>query len=384
MTNLVIDTPNMFYRSMFVTGLRSNERFTFNSKDQLAQLARKVAIDVTYVIRMINPSRVVFTFDSRSWRKDISIDENEGYKGNREKDSYINWDNVFALMSEFEDILDEKGFIVSHVDNAEADDLISMWADFFIKEKSEHVVLVSADEDVRQKVQTLNNKHCIVFNPFMMGRNAKRKMYVPSGFNEWLSNDEETGDFFNRGIDMDKGDFNRLSMDKKVQVEEVDGNEISLRKFFCGDDGDNVPAIYTWIGNNSKGIKTTYRITNSKAIKIIDNLGISDHTQLLEKAGEIHKEIQKICKHEPAFKPKKRVERQLQLVVLDQRYFPKEIRDEFEKERQKVNKVSDVHPQNWNMNLLLEGTSYVGKEGRKTSGSESDIFSKIDKINKLF
>ena len=127
MTNAIFDLSNMFFRSLFIVGGYGSKQYSFDNQFELDQLMRKVATDVSQVIRQINPSRVIFALDSKSWRKDISIDENEGYKAQRTKSAHINWDNVFKIMGEFADILETNGFIVSKFDKAEADDLISLW-----------------------------------------------------------------------------------------------------------------------------------------------------------------------------------------------------------------------------------------------------------------
>jgi hypothetical protein len=40
----------------------------------------------------------------------------------------------------------------------------------------------------------------------------------------------------------------------------------------------------------------------------------------------------------------------------------------------------NVHPQDWNMNSILEGTRYVNAS--KNTGSESSIFREVDRLNK--
>jgi hypothetical protein len=85
MTNAIFDLSNMFFRSMFIVGGYGKKQYTFDSEKETDQLMRKVATDISSIIRQINPSRVVFALDSKSWRKNIPIDENEGYKGNRTK-----------------------------------------------------------------------------------------------------------------------------------------------------------------------------------------------------------------------------------------------------------------------------------------------------------
>ncbi|HPI81739.1 MAG TPA: hypothetical protein PK122_00700 [Candidatus Paceibacterota bacterium] len=384
MTNAIFDLSNMFFRSLFIVGGYGSKQYTFDNQFELDQLMRKVATDVSQVIRQINPSRVIFALDSKSWRKDISIDENEGYKAQRTKSAHINWDNVFKIMGEFADILETNGFIVSKFDKAEADDLISLWKKELLYTQNQHVIIISADEDVRQLIESRQTDagkmvFCTVFNPFMQGKNASKKLFVPeSNFSEWL-NDADPGDFFNRGIDVDKEDFKRLINDQKVKLEPVNGELIAMRKIFCGDDGDNVPAIYTWLNDKGKEI----RITDSKFQKIVDYIGAKSVMDLFEKKEIIYDQLVNVSGQRPSFKIDDRLLRQRKLVHLDPSIFPATFVKAFEKKVSDELSKPQVHPQNWNMVSILEGTRYITAGGGKYKKptTEASIFGEIDRIN---
>jgi len=368
-----------FFRSLFIVGGYGKKKYTFDSQKEQDQLMRKIATDITAIIRSINPSRVIFALDSKSWRKGISIDENEGYKGNRKKSGVINWDNIYKIMGEFAQILKTNGFIVSQIDNAEADDLMALWRDELLYNQNQHVVLVSADEDVRQLVDSISSPKrafSIIYNPFTQGKNPSKKLFVPNGFKDWLNDEEDIGDIFNRSIDVDKEDFNRILNDK-VNLEEVDGKEIALRKIFCGDDGDNVPSIYTWLNDKGKEV----RITNKPYQKIIDYIGAKDWKDLMTKSEVIYDQLIEISGQKPSFKMDKRLERQTKLVVLDKSLFPVEIVKDFEDHIHEDYAGNYISPQNWNMLSMLEGTRYVDHKGRVSSGNEASIFGQIDRIS---
>lgn len=384
MTNTIIDLSNMFYRSMFaVGGYNGPTMFTFDSQSELDQLMRKVATDITFIIRQLNPSRVVLTLDSKSWRKNIEIEENEGYKGQREKSEHLNWDNVFAIMNEFAEIAEANGFIYSKIENAEADDLMSLWKDEFLYNHHQHVILVSGDKDIKQLVEhtEFNNKllFSTVFNPFKQGKSSKT-LYHSNKFLEWL-NEETAGDIFNRSIDMDKADFKKLVLGD-VEFQELNGPSIGLQKVFCGDDGDNVPSIYTWMTKSKKGEDKTVRITNSKYEKIVEALNITTFNDLFKHIDSIKKYIEDVAEHSIHFSMEDRIKRQTKLVILDRSMFPEEIVHQFQNELpEKLNKPH-IHPQSFNMNTFLEGTNYVRAKGSKNPSAEHSIFRKIDSINK--
>ena len=381
MTNAIFDLSNMFFRSMFIVGGYGKKQYTFDSQRELDQLMRKVATDVTSVIRSINPSRVIFALDSKSWRKGISIDENEGYKGNRKKSEHINWDNVYKIMSDLAEILRTNEFIVSQINNAEADDIMALWRDELLYNQNQHVILISADEDVRQLVDSTitgpNKKSfSVVYNPFTQGKNSSKKLFTPNGFGDWLKDEDDMGDIFNRSIDVDKEDFKRILNDKVV-LEEIEGPEIALRKIFCGDDGDNIPAILTWINDNQKEV----RITPVKYQKIMDHTGIKSWKDLSKKSDIIFDQLTEISGKNPSFKMNTRLDRQIKLVVLDPSVFPEEIVKTFNDHLQEDYAKNHISPQSWNMLSMLEGTKYVTANSNISSGKEASIFGQIDRIS---
>jgi len=389
MTNLIFDLNNIAHRSMFVVGGYGSKQFTFDSQSEVDQLMRKMAMDIAFIVRIVNPSRIIFALDAKSWRKSIQIDENDGYKAQRVKSSHINWNNVYAALGEFSELMSSNGMIVTKIENAEADDVIALWTYELCFNQDQHVIIVSGDEDLRQLVKfwpydapAKKFAFITVFNPFMQGKNASRKLFVPKYFEEWL-NTADAVDFMNmKGtINIDKEDFKKIITSERTKMEVIDGRMIALRKMFCGDDGDNIPAIYTWL--NDKGVEV--RVTNSKFEKIYEALLVSptelmDHYDLLERTEKVQENIEKVIKQKLPFDKEmmgERILRQVKLVVLDQHFFPEEIVENFEKVKQIELDKPRVNYGSVNMHNLLEGTRYVRE---KKSENEAPIFKQIDRI----
>jgi len=389
MTNLIFDLNNIAHRSMFVVGGYGSKTFTFDSQSEIDQLMRKMAMDIAFITRTINPSRIIFCQDDSSWRKDIKIEENEGYKGNRVKSKIINWNNVYASIDEFTEIMQSNGMILTKIPKAEADDLIALWTQELLTEQEQHVIIVSGDEDIRQLVCSYESHgkgpvFVTVFNPFLQGKNASRKLYVPEGFETWL-NTADAVDFMNmKGtINVDKEDFKKIITSERTKMEVVNGNQIAMRKLFCGDDGDNVPAFHTWIVKNKDGEDEVKRVTNSKFEKMYEliqkstSLDFVDHYILLESVKEIEDAFTKVLKFKPPFDVEKRLKRQIDLVVLDPAFFPVEIFKEFHKIKKEQLDKPRVNYANAKMQNLLEGTRYVRE---KKHENEAPIFKQIDRI----
>jgi hypothetical protein len=169
-----------------------------------------------------------------------------------------------------------------------------------------------------------------------------------------------------------------------------------MKKIFCGDGGDNIPAIYSWIAKEKNGnpkidARTgepkVVRITNSPFEKIMESLRNSPgevitHDDLMGKKNKILQGIQKVAKHAPTIDMEKRLKRQIDLVVLDKKLFPTSIVETFDelKEDQLIRPRPEIG--SINMNSILQGTRYVKeKQGGRGQGTESSIFKEIDRLN---
>jgi 5'-3' exonuclease len=346
---------------------------------------RKLATDIAYILRQLNPGRAIFLIDSTSWRKNITIVENEGYKGNREKDPRLNWTGIFKLLDEFREILTNNGFIVHKIESAEADDLMALWAHELLYGRKEHVILISGDEDITQLV--LDNeyepgKHAfsVVFNPFLQGKNATKKVHHPHNFIEWLDT-EENIDIFNMSGDVDKEDFNRLRKDVKIKFGYVDAEYVSLYKILCGDDGDNVPAFYSWLKTTKKGKEAEERITDGKFEKILTRLELKTVEMLNNKSklDQLEGILTEMSGHVPRFDITDRYWRQRKLVHLDTKIFPENIIKKFNQEKDAYIMKPRTYSGSISMQEMLVGTKYVTE---KKEGKEASIFADTDSIIK--
>lgn len=391
-------------RSLFAISGFGSKSYSFDSQKELDELMRKVAMDTAYIIRGINPGRVIFAVDSKSWRKDINIEENDGYKGSRKHDKTLNWDNIYAIMDEFLSVVQDYGFIVTKIDSAEGDDVMALWADELVYTQNEHVITVSGDEDIRQLVFVNDNGgkfkpiYSTVFNPFMQGKNASRKHYVPAGFDEWLNTDDVEVDIWNMSsaMDPDKEIYQRIRTMDKTRTDVVDGRMIRLRKIFCGDDGDDIPSIFTWILEGKKdknGEDKTARFTESKFEKLFEDLKSNadeylDFDDLISRREKVKELLIKHTKQVPPFDVGERLLRQIKLVALDPTVFPKKLRVAFNDQVNDQLRRPRVDVSSITMPNLLQGTRYVRAiNDPKKGGQAISIFNEIDRMNmnkKLF
>jgi 5'-3' exonuclease len=207
--------------------------------------------------------KVVFCIDgSKSWR--VLVDPE--YKANRkEKKAESDWTNYNKCKNDFCDILRSHGVIVSETKGAEADDLVYKWSSYFY-EKGESTVIISADGDLTQLAKGTEEPFIIVWN----NRSDAGRIFTKEGWQVlWLDESENTVfNFWNQERDSIK----ELIRNVGIKIETVKQHEVIFWKMLCGDDGDNVPAVWTIKKPTPKNPDGTMRFTAKKYDALVDML----------------------------------------------------------------------------------------------------------------
>jgi len=362
---LIFDGNYLFYKTLFIFGSYSKSGKLLSDKRDQEMFIRKIATDMSHAIRTFgNPTRIIFTIDSRSWRKEIEIEEG-GYKAHREKDeSKVDWDAFFKCMNEFADILKSKGFIVSREERAEGDDLMYLWADRLLQEGQDSVI-ITGDKDLTQCVRLENNNFIVVYNP----NSKSRKIVAPVGFKDWLNSEEY--DLFDASTFMNRSKDLIAEAIAAIPIEELDPYYMIFEKVIIGDAGDAVPPVWTW---ENKG--KTFRVTPTKAARIYEVIKnvktFSDVMDMPSLALEISNGINSACKQiAPVDALRSRLQRNITLVYLDKRVIPTEIQQAFTTSFEAPDTKTELAAKVYDMNTLLAGTHFIS--GGKTF--EADIFS---------
>lgn len=275
MINILCDGNYIFHKTFGVFAGYGNvdPGKVLKSKADQAMFIRKIATDLTSSLRMLpSGGRLVFATDSRSWRKDVEI-EDGGYKSGRVKDENVDWSIFFDLMQAFGSHLEKMGFIFSKVEGAEGDDLLLFWSRKF-NSLGESTVIISGDKDLHQLVQ-MNGPDCwtCVWN----GLSKKGILNVPVGWKDnWLneSNHSEIS-IFNMGSTISPEKERLKDFIKKNDVEEIDNFPFIFNKILIGDKGDSVPSVWEYDSGGK-----TYRFTQNKADKIFEMFQTSEFKHL--------------------------------------------------------------------------------------------------------
>lgn len=268
MINILCDGNYIFHKTFGVFGGfgAKNPAEILGTSGEQSMFIRKVSTDLCAGLKLLpQGGRLVFTCDSRSWRKDVEI-EDGGYKSNRIKDETVDWTIFFDLMTKFGGHLESQGFIFSKTKGAEGDDLLYFWSDYF-NSIGENCIIISGDKDMHQLARYNNRGWTVIWN-----NNSKNNILaVPRGWEqEWVNKNETVSIFdMESSISPDKEKIKEFL--KKIDIVEVDRRDFVFNKMLTGDSGDAVPGVWYTPTSNGK----SNGITPRKAQQILDSLGQS-------------------------------------------------------------------------------------------------------------
>lgn len=376
MNNIIFDGNYLFYKTLFVLGGygKGKDSKILDTKDEQEVFIRKIATDMSHAIRQFgSPDRIIFTIDSKSWRKEIDIEENEGYKSNRVKSENINWDNFYACMNEFAKIIEKQGIIVSRIDRAEGDDLMYLWSKYLLI-KGENSIIVTGDKDSHQLIRLRENNFVVIYNP-----NSKaRKLYADRGFKEWLTKEDinlfDASSFMGRSKDLI---HNAL---EKIDMEEISPVSSIVHKVIMGDGGDAVPGIFSWKTKSKTGEEKWNRLTEARTNKILEKIREKHPTFNLFEFPELAEDFADAIKDtlkqdvDPEILRKK-LERNIKLVVLNHKVIPQDIIDNFIIHYKENVKKPTLVGKKYDISVLLEGSRFI----KPAKLFQSDIFASLNK-----
>lgn len=374
---LCLDWSNLLFRSLYINQIY-NSKGSYDNIEDCRSFIYKMTADICSIVNIFHPDNIVFMIDSpHAWRKDLLKDEAVGYKGARQHSDAINWDNIFKCANDLKEIFKKTGAHVAEVSRAEADDMAALckeviWEDY----PDTNMIIVSADADLRQLIDFKpdTKQYCMVYNTITKGKTGKRYLYASQAIADWLSSPDNVDIFFSNA-DYSKQYVNDIIKNNtKIELEVEDADSILVHKIFCGDDGDNVPAFYSWIKDGK-----TNRITPSKMIKIKDALGITTIDDLKAAEKGLKPVFESVCKKEiNDIDFKERLVRQRQLVELNSEMFPEDIKSY----KVDINLMIGESLQRsivFKASEILKGTDYEGYDQKKVI--EAAVFKDMQKYN---
>lgn len=270
---LLIDGNYFVFSRLFVMPKPKSGKLLGDDKAK-GQFMRKLAIDFASEMRKLNSfvDDVVVAVDSKSWRKDLYPESD--YKGTRKQDSNVDWNAVYTIYEQFQDILKSKGVTIHQTQGAEADDVLFGWSTM-LNGRGKSCIVWTGDRDLIQLVNysEANDAHTIWYY------NTRKSLYAFEGFTKTMedsASSEMSNDdmLFNMGgqhmlRDRYQGDIMKWVTDNKIEITEVDCDLFILKKILTGDKSDNIPSVVTWQKEMKNGKLRNYSITDNQADKIV-------------------------------------------------------------------------------------------------------------------
>lgn len=268
MINILIDGNYIFHKTFGIFGGYGpkNPAEVLGSKGEQAMFVRKISTDLCASLRLLpTGGRLIFTTDSRSWRKDVEI-EDGGYKSNRVKDENVDWTIFFDLMQTFGKHLEKMGFVYSKVEGAEGDDLLYFWANHS-NQQGENCIIISGDKDMHQLARWHGKNWTLVWN-----NNSKNNLVtVPIGWtSDWLNSKQEVS-IFDMGTTLSPDKDKLKELVNKSVTEELSPRDFIFVKMLTGDKGDAVPSVWEMEITPGK----INKVSPKKSEQVLESLRVS-------------------------------------------------------------------------------------------------------------
>lgn len=244
---LLIDGNYLLYSTLSVLQLFSkrNEMFLKENNEEdlrkdtnflLEKLSQVYAKDIRSLAPIIDDV-IITVDDSNSWRKDFYLTMNyKGigkelrYKGNREKDENIDWDNIFKVFNSFlKGVALSSGVKFKSIAGCEADDLIFVHSSY-LNSQGKSVIIYSGDGDLKQCVGFDKAKNTFT----IQYQKQNRKMWIDKDTALYLKANKES-----YAVDCIRSAVNNTST--KLAV--TNPFEVVLSKVLGGDKSDNIFSV---------------------------------------------------------------------------------------------------------------------------------------------
>ena len=366
---LLIDGNYFLHSRLFVLP-RPKNGVMLEDEASRASLMRKLAIDLASEVRKMRGfiDKVVVAVDARSWRKDLFPAAE--YKGTRKADSSIDWNAVYNVYEEFQNILQKHGVVVHKIEGAEADDVLFGWSTLLIN-RGRNSIIWTGDKDLIQLVNysKANDSYALWYSP------VQKSLYCFKDFINVLNTSETTNTddlLFNLSTYSGVREEYKLAIkdwiqSNKVKLTEVNCDELMFNKLLIGDKSDNIPSVVLWQKEMKGGKLRTYSITDKLADKIfqqynkendqfvIDQLFNKDE---IEKLADV---VYRVIGKSSVAQIKNNISQNMSLMMLHTKVIPDAIQNEIYSSVESELKVlegTDLS-QLTNKEKILEGTGWL-------------------------
>lgn len=316
--NLILDGNYLLQRNVF--SLHKNNLL-------YGALESSLEISVNNYRQWFGFENVYFVSDSKekSWRKKLY---NE-YKGNRKKDTDIDWEFVYNTYDTFKEKLSNKVKILEY-SQVEGDDWISYIAQTANKEGISNLI-VSNDYDIKQLIKYELDPLWI--NIMSNEVYTNQKIFLPKNYQIFL--DKVKSIAINNDIFTLSNDSDFLGMIasfmERYEVNEVNATESLVVKLISGDAGDNILSVWALEKNGKRrgiggaGAKTLYDNYELEFGEVDIN-----SVDFLDNIADLICEKKKLSKNDEFDKIKQNLELNYKIINLSLENIPQDIINKME------------------------------------------------------
>jgi 5'-3' exonuclease len=318
-SSLIIDGNYLLNKDVFIL---------FEMKTLYSDLPVLLRKDVDKLTRMYSYDSIYFVSDSKyRWRQDIYRD----YKGNRKKHENIDWEWVNEEYNKLKGELTARPNIHFYeVPNTEGDDLIA----HIVKKNNKKgisCVIMGSDADLHQLIRfDLGLGYMNIMHNYKF---SDERTFFPKNHRIFLTemSKQNTNSLFDMG---DEGDFLEFltKLRNRTKVTEVSDEQSLFCKIVTGDRGDNIPSVHLKMTKGgTRGIGKSGGNTLYKLYKEINKEDIDFyHDSFIEKVTEVVSYSRKVVDESEKHSIRNSVIRNRQLVMLDEKFLPRDIQMKIE------------------------------------------------------
>jgi 5'-3' exonuclease len=238
---VIFDTSYTFHKSFSTVhnyleqeaGKSLSKTEALTPKENQSRLFRKVIMDFCYTLNQIGKhfkiDEVVFVYDSPSWRKEYYKEYKSKAPKNeierlKQEENIIGNDIFHKIINRFSKYVKSIGFISSRCSDFEGDDMCYFWNRHYQKQL-ERVMIITGDKDILQ---------------------------IMSPTTAVYRNNSQSPKIFYTEDCVFRDELEELSKDiNKCSTEVIDVEQHVLKKLLLGDSGDNVPNLFTGLGDKT-------------------------------------------------------------------------------------------------------------------------------------
>lgn len=239
---LIVDGNWLLMGSMYVHSSHFKVSNSDKAKENgVAKLCQHMYDQTMMTYNILGCDNVVVVSDGGSWRKTLEKPtfHEEDYKGNRSKETELDWTYIYKAMDQYKAMMSDNGFLTCFEYQVEGDDWVWYWTNYLHKQGINCIIWTS-DQDLQQLIRSgdavvawYNNKKLVLDDSLNPSQDILTALMSPIYVVPCIDRIRTTKEY-------------------------IKPAEIVIGKILNGDSGDNIMSIIRY----KKGDRT-YKLSSS-------------------------------------------------------------------------------------------------------------------------